>query len=101
MLEDIHYLARQIEQYCFDENFMPKVLFNTSQLATVKELIEINYGISILPSIAIDQDPKSSIRFIKLKDKVSREVVLATAKDRYFSPAAEFFITTVKQQYKQ
>ena len=100
LLEDIHCLARQIEQYCFDENFMPKVLFKTSQLATVKQLIEINYGISILPSIAIDKDPKSSIRFIKLKDKVSREVVLATAKDRYFSPAAEFFISTVKGQFQ-
>ena len=100
LLEDIHCLARQIEQYCFDENFMPKVLFKTSQLATVKQLIEINYGISILPSIAIDKDPKSSIRFIKLKDKVSREVVLATAKDRYFSPAADFFISTVKGQFQ-
>ena len=100
LLEDIHCLARQIEQYCFDENFMPKVLFKTSQLATVKQLIEINYGISILPSIAIDKDPESNIRFIKLKDKVSREVVIATAKDRYFSPAAEFFISTVKGQFQ-
>ena len=100
LLEDINCLARQIEQYCFDEKFMPKVLFKTYQLATVKQLIEINYGISILPSIAIDKEPNSSIRYIKLKDKVSRKVVLATVQDRYFSPAAEFFISTVKEQYQ-
>ena len=101
LLEDIHCLARQIQQYCFNEHFMPKVLFKTAQLATVKQLIEIQYGISILPSIAIDKDPNSCIRYIQLKGKIpAREVVLATAKDRYFSPAAEYFITTVKQHYQ-
>ena len=102
LLEDIHCLARQIEQYCFNKRFIPKVLFKTSQLATIKQLIEIQYGISILPAIAIDEDSKSCIRYIKLKGETpAREVVLATAKDRYFSPAAEYFITTVKQQYQE
>ena len=101
LLEDIHCLARQIEQYCFNKRFMPKVLFKTSQLATVKQLIEIQYGISILPSIAIDKDPNCCIRYIKLKGETpNREVVLATAKDRYFSPAAEYFIKIVKEQYQ-
>lgn len=101
LLEDIHCLSRQIKQYCFNENFMPKVLFQTSQLATVKQLIEIKYGISILPSIAIDKGSGSCIRYIKLQGNIpAREVVIATAKDRYFSPAAEFFINTVKQQYQ-
>ncbi len=101
LLEDIHCLARQIEQYCFKEQFMPKVLFKTSQLATVKQLIEIQYGISILPSIAIDKDPNSCIRYIGLKGETpTREVVLATAKDRYFSPAAEYFIKIMKEQYQ-
>jgi len=36
LTEDIHCLARQIEQYCFKEHFMPKVLFQASQLATLK-----------------------------------------------------------------
>jgi len=101
LLEDIHCLTRQIEQYCFRKQFMPKVLFQTSQIATVKQLIELQYGISILPWIAIDSDPNSNIRYIKLKgEKSIREVVLATAKDRYVSPAAEFFISTVKEQYQ-
>jgi len=101
LLEDIHCLARQIEQYCFNKHFMPKVLFKTSQLATVKQLIEIQYGISILPSIAIDKELDSCIKYIKLKGKTpTRDVVLATAKDRYFSPAANYFIKTVKEQYK-
>ena len=101
LLEDIHCLARQIEQYCFNKRFIPKVLFKTSQLATIKQLIEMQYGISILPSIAIDNDPRSCIKYIKLKGKKpTREVVLATAKERYFSPATEYFIETVKQQYQ-
>jgi len=101
LLEDIHCLARQVEQYCFSRHFMPKVLFQASQLATVKQLIELQYGISVLPSISIDNDPDSSIRYIKLEGETpSRDVVLATAKDRYISPAAEYFVSIVKEQYQ-
>ena len=58
---------------------MPKVLFQASQLATVVHLIELQFGISILPSICISDDVDSSIRYIKLKGKTPsrprREVV--------------------------
>lgn len=101
LLEDIHCLARQVENYCFNKRFVPKVLFQASQLATVKQLIELQYGISILPWISIDNDPDSSIRYIKLKgNRPIREVVLATAKDRYISPAGEYFVSIVKKQYQ-
>ncbi|MGI9287296.1 MAG: LysR family transcriptional regulator [Pseudomonadales bacterium] len=101
LLEDIHCLARQIEQYCFKARFMSKVLFHASQLATVKQLIELQYGISILPSICVDDDLDSTIRYIKIKGATpKREVVLATAKDRYISPAAEYFMSIVKEQYQ-
>ncbi|MGI9286256.1 MAG: LysR family transcriptional regulator [Pseudomonadales bacterium] len=101
LLQDIHCLARQIEQYCFRERFVPKVLFQASQLATVKQLIELQYGVSILPSICIDNDSDVTIRYIKIKGATpNREVVLATAKDRYLGPAAECFVSIVKQQYQ-
>ncbi|MDH3694369.1 MAG: LysR family transcriptional regulator [Gammaproteobacteria bacterium] len=101
LLEDIHCLARQIQNYCFSKQFVPKVLFQASQLATVKHLIELQYGISILPRISIEDDPDSSIRYIKLQgERPIREVVLATAKDRYLSPAAEYFVSIVKEQYQ-
>ncbi len=101
LLEDIHCMARQIEQYCFDKHFMPKVLFQASQMATVKHLIALQYGISILPKIAIDNDPDSTMRYIKLKGETpTREVILATAKDRYISPAAEYFVSVVKELYQ-
>ena len=101
LLEDIHCMARQIEQYCFDKHFMPKVLFQASQMATVKHLIALQYGISILPKIAIENDPDSTMRYIKLKGETpTREVILATAKDRYISPAAEYFVSVVKELYQ-
>lgn len=101
MLEDVHCLAQQIESYCFNKHFVPKVLFQASQLATVRQLIELNYGISILPRISIDDNADSSIRYIKLNgDRPAREVVLATVKGRYLSPAAEHFVSSAKQRYK-
>ncbi len=101
LLEDIHCMTRQIEHYCFNQQFMPKVLFQASQLATVKHLIELNYGVSILPHIAIDDNFDSGIRYIKLHgEPPKRCVVLATAKDRYISPAAAHFASIVKKQYK-
>lgn len=101
LLKDIHCLARQIEKYCFNKYFVPKVLFQASELTTIKQLIELQYGISILPGISIDNSPDSSIRYIKLKgERPVRQVVLATAKDRYISPAAEYFVSIVKEQYQ-
>lgn len=101
LLEDIHCLARQIEKYCFDKRFMPKALFQASQIATVKHLVELNYGISILPKISIDDATDAAIRYVKLEGDVpTRKVVLATAKDRYISPAAEHFVSVVKDRYQ-
>ena len=101
LLENVHCLARQIEQYCFNQHFMPKVLFQASQLATVKQLIELQYGISILPAICIDEDRDTDIRYVKLEGETpTREVVIATAKDRYIGPAAEYFISVVKDQFQ-
>ena len=100
LLDDIHCLAQQIEHYCFREQFTPKVLFQASQLATVNQLIELQYGVSIVPRSCIEEGPESNIRYIKLQGEMPhREVVLATAKDRYRGPAAERFIAIVKEQY--
>ena len=101
LLEDIHCMAGQIKQYCFNKHFVPKVLFQASQLATVKQLIESKYGVSLLSWIAIDKNSDSSIRYIKLQGETpTREIAIATAKDRYLSPAAEFLVATVKEQYR-
>ncbi len=104
LLEDMHCLTRQIEQFCFCEHFIPKIVFQASQLSTIKLLIESQYGISILPSITIEENTDSEIQYVKLISdcrKPSREIVLATVKDRYFSPAAEYFIEIVKKQYQK
>jgi LysR family transcriptional regulator, hydrogen peroxide-inducible genes activator len=104
LLEDIHCLTRQIEQFCFNARFIPKIAFQASQLNTIMLLIETQYGISILPSISMEENTNSNIRYIKLASNdqmLAREIVLATARDRYYSPAAEFFIETVKKQYQK
>lgn len=105
LLEDIHCMTRQIEQFCFSEQFVPKVVFQASQISTIELLIESNYGVSILPAIAtIQKDTDSQIRYVKLVSEnqpPKREIVLATVKDRYFSPAAKYFIDTIKKRYQQ
>ena len=101
LLEDIHCLARQVEQYCFDQHFIPKVMFQASQIATIKQLVRSRYGISILPKVSIDKDSDSTIRYVSLKGETpARQVVVATAKGRYISPAADHFISIVKEQYQ-
>lgn len=101
LLEDIHCLARQIETFCFNECFMPKVMFQASQISTVKHLIEANYGISILPWICIEEDRDAKIRYIKFEGRApARQVAIATAKNRYVSPAAEYFVSAVKNQFQ-
>ncbi len=104
LLEDMHCMTRQIERFCFNEQFVPKVVFQASQISTIKLLIESNYGVSILPSIAIQKNTDSQIRYVTLVSEnqpPKREIVLATVKDRYFSPVAKYFIDTIKKQYQQ
>ncbi|MCP5245433.1 MAG: LysR family transcriptional regulator [Burkholderiales bacterium] len=104
LLEDIHCLTRQIEHYCFTEHFIPKAVFQASQIGTIKLLIESQYGVSILPSISITHEADSKIRYINLtsehKQIPTREVVLAVSKDRYLGPAAKQFIKIIKEQYQ-
>ena len=101
LLDDIHCLTRQIQQYCLRERFTPKVMFQASQLQTVKQLISLRYGVSVLPRVCIDEDSVSAIRYIRIEHPAPhREVVLATPKNRYLSPAAEQFATIAREQYQ-
>ena len=104
LLEDIHCLTKQIEHYCFTEHFIPKAVFQASQIGTIKLLIESQYGISILPSISITHEANSKIRYIKLisedKQIPAREVVLAVSNNRYLGPAAKRFTEIIKEQYQ-
>lgn len=104
LLEDIHCLTKQIEHFCFNENFIPKAVFQASQIDTIKLLIESQYGISILPSISMKHKDEQNICYIKLigndKQIPGREVVLAISNDRYLSPAASFLIKTIKEHFR-
>ena len=101
LLEDIHCMTKQVEEYCFNRDFVPKVLFQASQIATIKQLIELQYGVSILPRITIDDNTESCIRYIRFEGTApSRDIVMAVGKDRYLSPAAECFVSTVRNEYQ-
>jgi len=102
LMGNVHCLTQQIEHYCFSKYFTPKVLFHAAQISSVKQLIKMQYGVSILPGISITEDSDSAIRYIKLEgEKLSREVVLATTKDRYLGPASEYFVAAVREQYQR
>lgn len=101
LLEDIHCMSQQISQYCMKNHVTPKVMFQASQLATVKQLIELQYGVSLLPRVAFERDAECSIRYIKLKgEPLTREIVMATGFNRYLGPAAQHFMSLVKTQFQ-
>ncbi len=95
-------MTQQVEEYCFNRDFVPKVLFQASQIATIKQLIELQYGVSILPRITIDENADSCIRYVRFEGTApSRDIVMAVGKDRYLSPAAECFASTIRNEYQR
>lgn len=100
LLEDIHCLSKQIQHFCFNHNFVPKVMFQATQIDTINKLIDLNYGISIVPELAFDHSKKYNISYLKIDgDEAKRDVIVAAPKGRERSHICNIFIDIVKQSY--
>ena len=70
MLTEDYKLGEIINCYCLSSGFKPKSSITTSQLEFIKELVELNMGIAILPDI----------NYIKMNEDTSN-IDIAPVKD--------------------
>jgi len=74
-------------------NIEPKVIAHCSQVRSVKELVDLNLGVAILPEMAREERLPFDIVYRSLvSERMSRLVFALTHSRRYLSPAARAFI---------
>jgi len=92
-------LAAQVQGFCGDNNFEPRIAFRCAQVATVKALVERGVAISILPRVAQDPADKKNLVYITLADGAPvREVAVIRHLQRYQSRGAEQFLTLLREK---
>lgn len=92
-------LASQIQRFCGDHHFEPRVGFRCAQVATVKALVALGVGISILPQVARDPGDQDSLVYIALSGgSPTRELAVVRHQQRYQSRGAEQFLTLLRER---
>ncbi len=70
-----------------------------AQVATVKALVGIGAGISILPRITQSRADRESLAYISLADaEPTREIVVVRHMQRYQSRGAEQFLSLLREE---
>jgi LysR family hydrogen peroxide-inducible transcriptional activator len=91
-------LAAQVRRFCGDNHFEPKIGSRCAQVATVKALVAIGSGISILPSGAEAPEDRDTLEYVSLADSTPiREVAVLRHLQRYQSRGAEQFLSLLRE----
>ncbi len=95
-------LASQIQRFCGDHNFEPIIGYRCAQVATVKALVALGVGISILPEVTLAAEDRAKIIVKPLVDRTpTREIGVIRHLQRYQSLGAEQFIALLREHVKK
>lgn len=95
-LEEMHCLGRQIQGFCLSRQLAPRVVCRTTQLSTIRELVALDVGISIVPEMAAAADTDGVCHYVRFaKDQPKRQLAVAWRRDRTRSLVARRFIEIV------
>lgn len=95
-------LTTQIRRFCGDNHFEPRIGSRCAQVATVKGLVAIGAGISILPEGAKSEADGDSLAYVALSDaEPTREIAVLKHMQRYQSRGAEQFLALVREGPKE
>lgn len=98
MLGTASSLATQVRSFCGDHHFEPRIGFRCAQVATVKALVALGVGISVLPRVAQSPEDKKDLVYISLAGaSPTRELVVARHLQRYQSRGAEQFLSLLRE----
>ncbi|GAB1488895.1 LysR family transcriptional regulator [Opitutaceae bacterium] len=91
-------LTAQIQRFCGDHDFQPKIGYRCAQISTVKSLVGLGFGISILPQVARYSDDRRTLVYRELSGRAPiREVAVVRHLQRYQSRGAEQFLRLVRE----
>jgi len=91
-------LAAQVQSFCGVYNYKPRIGLVCSQVATVKALVAVGAGISILPRVARAPEDDVNLTYIELHgSSPTRELVVFRHLQRYQSRGAEQFLSVLRE----
>ena len=91
-------LAMQIRDFFGDHNFVPKVGYRCSQVATLKLFVSMGLGISILPEVARRPDDRDDLTYLRLTGTApTRELAIIRHLQRYQSRGSEQFLALLRE----
>jgi len=94
-------LTHQIQRFCGDHDFEPRIAYRCAQIATVKELVGLGLGISILPQVCRAKDDRNNLVYKRLSGREpEREVAVIRHLQRYQSRGAEQFLGALREWLK-
>jgi len=97
LLGDSSSLTSQIQRFCGDHNFEPKIGFRCAQVRTVKAMASLGLGISILPQVAKSvQDTELVYRRLSGRAP-QREIAVVRHLQRYQSKGSETFLAMMRE----
>lgn len=102
MLGEAHCLAGQIRSFCRQRSFNPLAIEQTSQLATVQELVSLGHGISLVPDMAKQIDTSDRRVYRKLSDpKPTRKIAALFNPYRFQSKLLKAFLEKIREECRQ
>lgn len=90
-------LTLQVQRFCGDHNFEPKIGFRCSQIRTVKSIALLGLGVSILPQVARSSEDKGLVYRQLSGPAPQREIALIRHLQRYQSKGAEAFLAIMRE----
>ncbi|MGH7997429.1 MAG: LysR family transcriptional regulator [Opitutaceae bacterium] len=91
-------LTAQVKSFCGIHNFEPRIAFRCAQVATVKALVALGAGVSILPQVTRAAEDEATLAYISLADaEPYREIGVVRHILRYQSRGAEQFLGAVRE----
>ncbi len=98
LLGSLSSLTAEVRRFCGDHHFEPRIGSRCSQVATVKALVGLGEGISILPEGARSPEDEKTLSYVTLQDaKPMREIAVLRHMQRYQSRGAEQFLTLLRE----
>lgn len=91
-------LADEIRKFCEEESLRPKIAYHCAQIATVKSLVSMGLGISILPQGTITPADRTQLVSKTLRRKHhTRDIGVIRHLNRYQSRGASQFLALLKE----
>lgn len=97
-LGDSSTLAEQIQHFFGDHNFVPNIGYRCAQVASLKLIVSMGLGISILPQLTRLPDDRDTLTYLRLAGSApTREVAVVRHLQRYQSRGAEQFLSLLRE----